>query len=328
MYKRILWIFIPIVLTVAIPSFGAVPILYCTDLYHPPDDPDDHFDLLTLFAMPEFDIRGVIIDTGARGADRPAIGALRQAMALSGKTPPYATGLIENLRNENDTAVEQPQAVQGGVELTLRVLKEGDAPVTLFATGSLRDFAAAYNRDPKLFESKVARLYVNAGHSDGDREWNVDLDTAAYVRILRSGLPVYWIPCFGETHGSYWKFRHDSVLARQDPSVQSFFLYMLTKSTDDPLAYLQSPPSDTALEQFWKEDRNMWCTAGFLHAADRAGNSWGFETRHILVDDTGATRVVESEGVTLWTFVVRDPEGYPTEMAEALAKELSRLPVR
>jgi hypothetical protein len=39
-----------------------VPILYSTDLYHPHADPDDHYDLATLFALAEFDIRGIILD--------------------------------------------------------------------------------------------------------------------------------------------------------------------------------------------------------------------------------------------------------------------------
>ena len=34
-----------------------IPIVHYTDLFHPPDDPDDHVDLATLFALPEFDIR-------------------------------------------------------------------------------------------------------------------------------------------------------------------------------------------------------------------------------------------------------------------------------
>ncbi len=317
---------IALLLLVTLPAAGSVPILYCSDLYHPPDDPDDHFDLLTLFAMPEFDIRGIVIDTGSRGKGRPAIGALRQAMVLSGKTPPYATGLIANLKAVDDTATDQPQEAQGGVELILQVLRDTDVPVVLFATGSLRDVAAAYNREPELFASKVARLYTNAGNSDGDHEWNVDMDPAAYIRILRSGLPVYWVPCFGERHGSYWKFRHETVLAQQAPPVQNFFLYMLTQSKKDPIAYLlQSPPED-AVQKFWKQDRNMWCTAAFLHAAGRTGKRWGFAGQQVRVEDSGLTHIVESGGIPLQTFEVRDPQGYPLEMEKALTAELQRLP--
>ncbi|HOY58865.1 MAG TPA: hypothetical protein PK640_12120, partial [Verrucomicrobiota bacterium] len=31
-------------------SRGAQPVLYSTDLFHPHDDPDDHFDLAVLYA--------------------------------------------------------------------------------------------------------------------------------------------------------------------------------------------------------------------------------------------------------------------------------------
>jgi hypothetical protein len=43
---------------------GRIPVLYCTDLFHPHDDPDDHFDLATLYAIPEFDLRGIVLDQG------------------------------------------------------------------------------------------------------------------------------------------------------------------------------------------------------------------------------------------------------------------------
>ena len=33
-----------------------IPVVYSTDLMHPHDDPDDHFDLACLYAMPEADV--------------------------------------------------------------------------------------------------------------------------------------------------------------------------------------------------------------------------------------------------------------------------------
>ena len=57
-------------------AVDTVPIIYTTDLYHPHDDPDDHFDLATLFALPEFDIRAIVIDMGARGEGRPGTVAI------------------------------------------------------------------------------------------------------------------------------------------------------------------------------------------------------------------------------------------------------------
>ena len=53
------------------PTLGApadsgrtVPVIYCTDLFHPHVDPDDHFDLATLYAMPELEIKGIVLDQG------------------------------------------------------------------------------------------------------------------------------------------------------------------------------------------------------------------------------------------------------------------------
>ena len=54
---------------------ASVPIVYSTDLYQQPDDPDDHFDLATLFAIKEFDIRGIIFDLGKRGVNGPGLSA-------------------------------------------------------------------------------------------------------------------------------------------------------------------------------------------------------------------------------------------------------------
>ena len=42
-----------------------VPMVYATDLFHPHDDPDDHFDLATVLAMPELDVKAILLDLGA-----------------------------------------------------------------------------------------------------------------------------------------------------------------------------------------------------------------------------------------------------------------------
>ena len=56
----------------------SVPVLYSTDLLHPHDDPDDHYDLACLFALREFDVRGIVLDLGERQAERSGEPAVRQ----------------------------------------------------------------------------------------------------------------------------------------------------------------------------------------------------------------------------------------------------------
>ena len=50
-----------------------VPFVYGTDLFHPHDDPDDHFDLATVFAMPELDVKAILLDLGAKQKNKPLL---------------------------------------------------------------------------------------------------------------------------------------------------------------------------------------------------------------------------------------------------------------
>ncbi len=306
---------------------NSVPIIYTTDLYHPHDDPDDHFDLVTLFAIPEFDIRAIIIDTGKRGKDRPGILPVKQMMHITGRTVPVATGLVENVRHQGDTGERQPDAVQAGVRLILKVLRESTKPVTIFTTGSLRDVAAAYNRNPALFKTKAGRVYINVGHSCGGPEHNVNLDRHAYVRILGSPLPVYWVPCFGaDGYKSHWHFRQGDVLESAPLAVQNFFVYCLTRAkadVRDPIKALAEPIDQAVKEPIWAKTRNMWCTGAFLHAAGRSDPTCGFKKVTVHLDNAGKTRISRpGDGLEIMTFHHADPDAYGQSMRNALRELL------
>ncbi len=309
-----------------------VPIIYTTDLYHPHQDPDDHFDIATLFAIPEFKILAIVIDLGEKGKGRAGTVPLEQIMYLSGVTAPYATGLAENLSDPNDTGQGQPAAAQKGVELILDALRRSEEPVTVFTTGSLRDVAAAYNRESGLFARKVERLYVNAGHSGGGEEYNVELDPVAYVRILRSGLPVYWVPCFGERgYESMWHFKHGEVLDAAPAPIQNFFLYALGRidpKEKDPLDMLAQPVYVDLKRRFRDKRRNMWCTGALLHAAGRTGGPFRFEDVFVKISDEGDTEIVgqEKDAKVLKTFRKEAPFAYLVTMKGELRRLLEDFP--
>lgn len=258
-----------------------VPILYSTDLHHPHMDPDDHFDLATLFSIAEFDVRGIVLDCGARQQEAPGEVPVSQILHLTRRKVPYAIGLAEPLRSAGDDGRDQPAPFQRGVGLILDALRESPEKLTVFTTCSLRDVAAAFNREPELLRRKVARLYVNIGNpatGKGSRryEYNVNLDRHAYVCVMQSGLPIYWCPCFDGTtrergaHGTYWKFDQWRVLETAPQGLQSWFIFALTKPKGaDPIAFLSAPQDPAARAKVWKMSRNMWCTAPFLHAAGR-----------------------------------------------------------
>jgi hypothetical protein len=264
-----------------------IPFIYSTDLFQPPQDPDDHYDLAVLATLKEFDLKAIIFDLSTSGRKPEEIGltALRQISVIANQPlPPYATGLPNALSSPDDKAKNQPEEFQKGVELVLKTLRESDEKVMLFLVGSCRDFAVAYNREPELLKKKVASVYVNAGNGpDGKQsEWNVTLDPNAYLCLMNSGLPIYWSPCFSannlktatpeEVRGkstqacnTYYLVRNQAELLKNcSDKLKNYFSYALSKSQDEPLQYLNQSPKNLP-----ESSRSMWCTGPFMHAAGR-----------------------------------------------------------
>ena len=91
------------------PHRHCVPILYSTDLFHPHDDPDDHYDLATLFALEEFDLKGIILDLGATQKERIGEPPIRQMEAITRREVAYAIGLSQPLRSADDKKRDEPK---------------------------------------------------------------------------------------------------------------------------------------------------------------------------------------------------------------------------
>ena len=255
-----------------------IPVIYCTDLFHPHDDPDDHFDLASLYAIPELEIKAVILDQGAKQETKPGRIAVEQLNHLTSRKVPWAIGLSRELTRPSDAGLDEPPRYQAGVELILSVLEKSPSPVTLITVGSLRDVAAALNRKPALFAEKVARLFVFIGDAQGAfREYNVTLDPHAYVRVMNSGLPVYWVPCFDggiwkneAGHASYWQARHAELLADVSPPVMNYLIFaLLRQPPDDPIGFLHESRPDSEKLKVLADQRNLWCSAVFPFVADR-----------------------------------------------------------
>jgi len=254
-----------------------VPVVYCTDLFHPHDDPDDHFDIAVLYALEELDTRGIVLDQGSKQEHRPGRIPVEQLNLLTGRDVPWAVGLSEPLKTPDDKALDQAEKYQTGVNLILDVLEDSKDPVTIITVGSLRDLAAAFNRKPELFRQKISRLMIFIGEaSAGTQEWNVGLDPNGFIRIMNSGLAVWWIPCFdggnfkNKGNASFWKASHADLLRYSSDQVMNYFIYALLKKTSpDHLEYLSKNIDEVARRQVLSETRNMWCAAVFTEAAGR-----------------------------------------------------------
>ena len=210
----------------------------------------------TLFALKEFDIRGVILDN-VRGDQKTRSGRIpvEQMMQITRRQVKYAAGLPVPLENSTDQGYGQVREYQEGVELIVSCLRESKEKVVLFSTGSCRDLAAAFNRDPQLFKAKVEAVYSVIGTGgngeSGQYDYNSKLDPWAYFRLFETGVPFYWCttrPKMTEEkmEGPYstnYLADQGKVLPPLSRPMQNFFVYCLTRSTADPLAFLDSGPN-------------------------------------------------------------------------------------
>ena len=265
---------------------STVPVIYCTDLFHPCDFPDDHFDLASLYAIREIDIRAIILDQGRKQEEKSGRIPVEQLNHLTGREVPWAIGLSQKLRSPDDKATEEPDKYQRGVEMILETLRNAQTPVTIIAVGSVRDIAAAFNRAPDLFKRKVGMLMISLGDASvGSDEYNVRLDPNAFVRLMNSGLPVYWVPCFdgglwkNRGNASFWETTNADLLQDASDPVLNFFTYALQRTNEeDHLGPLDRKVPEEERRELFAGERKLWGTVVFTYAAGRnfvrRGDQW------------------------------------------------------
>ena len=336
----------------------SVPVIYCTDLFHPHDDPDDHFDLATLYAMPELDIKGVVLDQGRKQLERPGRFPVSQMNQITGRNVPAVIGLADPLKSPDDKALDQPARFQGAVKLILQTVRASARPVSIATAGSVRDVVCAFNREPRLFQTNVAMVLAFIGEASGAKfqEYNVSLDPQAFAGLMRSGLTVYWVPCFkgglwqNRGHASFWRASQRTLLERAAPEVLQYFIYALEKETAEPLAFLSRPVEPERRTRLFAGTRNLWCAAvlGVMSGREVVldGGKWtsvlpqsnraaavagrkplfGFSEVEISVSDTGVVSYGNGPGShKVRRFEVRDSAQYEQGMVEATASLLSTL---
>jgi len=266
-----------------------IPLVHITDLYHPPQDPDDHIDLATVVALSEYDLRGVILDVTQKFLDPAPAGfdisrdpgfiPVLQLSHIMGHAIPAAAGPRVPLSGPDDDAKSRPQSEQAGIQLLLDILESSREPVVLSLVGSARVVTAAFNRAPELLRNKVRSLLLNAGSLGGiKREWNVGLDAAAYTGLWRSGLPIHWFPCateksaFDPDHerGTYWKTSHRALFGSLSPEMRSWFFYALSRANrGDVIQAMSEVVENGPWEKLLDESRNLWSTASLVMTTGR-----------------------------------------------------------
>ena len=270
------------------PGFHRVPVIDVTDLYHPPQDPGDNFDLLAAYALPEVDLRAVILDctesfrqpvandprpglfADAHGPRDPGFIPVLQLNYLFGRAVPCAAGPFLPMRSLDDQMRDVPAFQQQGVELLLDTLRHSPEPVQIVSFGSLRPIAVAFNRDPKLLRDKVARLLVCGGSASPDYlEWNVALDPRAFARVMRSDLPIVLYPCATKAGAfvvspetTYWQLPNLEFIRQMQPPLQAYLDFAFGRvQRSDFLRALDKGFARDFNAEVYAQPFNVWETA-------------------------------------------------------------------
>lgn len=266
-----------------------IPLIHITDLYHPPQDPDDLLDFATVMALDEFDLKGVALDitrkfliAAPEGFDiprDPGFVPVTQLSYLTGRAVPVAMGPIEPLKNPKDPATGLPSQQEAAIRMVLDILSGSSQPVVISSVGSARIITASYNREPDLLKEKVAYVVLNAGSTGGPKtEWNAELDAEAYVGLWRSGLPIRWYPPSTESgafdpasdRGTYWKASHAELFKSISDPLRAWITFTFTGNwRGDIIRALSELGNGSVWQDLLAGERNMWSTASLVMAAGR-----------------------------------------------------------
>lgn len=290
-----------------------VPLIDITDLYHPPQDPGDNFDLIAAYALPEVDLRAVIFDVTAeyrkpvgqvaglpaddRGPREPGFIPVTQLNRVFGRNVPCAVGPFQMMRDPADKMLDAPAFEQTGIELLLRTLRESTQPVVVASFGSARPIAVAYNREPELCVQKIKMLHLSAGSSElGFKEWNTMLDPQAMVCVLRSQMNVAIYPC-GTKQGAFaygpgntfWLLPDLRFVNDMAAPLQRYLAYAIERSPRlDFLRALEDDAPALFTSGTLEKPHNVWETGVWLNIANR----------RVVRRPDGAHRIVAADAAT------------------------------
>jgi len=278
------------------------PVIVVTDLYHPFQDPGDNFDLVAAYALPEVNLKAIILDCtevfrkplasdpgkglfpDSNGPRDPGFIPVLQLNYIFGRNVPVAVGPFSNMKDIHDKMLDVPAFQQQGVELILKTLRESKERVQIASFGSARSIAVAYNRDPALFRKKVKQIHLSAGTSAPVfLEWNVALDTNAVVRLLKSDLPIAIYPCaaankdsiaYGsknypfsyDSHNTYYKLPNLTFIENMDPKLRRYLKYAYGRvCRNDFLRCIDSDTIFTVKKDIFLHESYVWETAIWIN---------------------------------------------------------------
>lgn len=329
-------------------------IIHQTDLFRPHEDPDDHWDLSTTFALHNkgyFNLSAVLLDSPAdfHNANLPDIASVGLLNRYYNTAVPYGIGGSFLSANRDKYEGEKP-----AIDLLLKTLRECEGKVSIHICGSCNDVAEAGRIAPELFKEKCEAIYLNAGASldKAEAEYNVKLNKTSFAEIFSLPTKIYWMPCFEyckdffdvrfSEFSTFYRFNQSEILPFLPTELKQYFAFMFERLAEDKCGeFLRNCTGDELNDKMAVYSglvRNMWCTAGYFHSAgltvsmdgeliplSEAGNRAVFSFTPIEIDSI-------NDGIVDWCpkntadrhfiFKSASPEKYPRAMIRAMKKLL------
>jgi len=272
-----------------------IPVIVITDLYQPAQDIGDNFDLITPYALSEIDLKGVILDVtekfrketmidGTSFRD-PGFICVEQLNYIFNRNIPVACSPFTPMRSEYDQMRDISPYQQQGLDLFFNILKKSKGKVQVVSTGSARLLAVALNRNSRLLKKKIEKIHFCAGSSSNAfREWNIELDTLAAYRLLKSNLPISVYPCATQKgpfdrgqYNTFWMLDDLSFIRQMDRKLQNYLIFaFLRKNSTGFFNYMDVPipkvDADLMESGFYRKKpakHYVWETAVWMQVAGR-----------------------------------------------------------
>lgn len=250
-------------------------------------DPDDWFDAMLFLTLDGIRAKGVVLEHYATDEVEAKAG---EFLHVLGRTDvPVARGVQEPLVMVDHVLRASPY--RDGARLMIELMERTADGVRLFAVGSLRNEALAYQTNPSLFLEKVERLYFAGGRLDGSIETNIWRDPLAADIVINLPVPKVWVPCT-HTHRQKLSAGQERRLKEVNHSIAAFLI--------DALAAWRAYRGSDWLqktEQTEGQGKNLWSLPLFMQAVG-VGGEW-------MVWDRGTLRF----DLERKTWFEQDPSG-------------------
>jgi hypothetical protein len=272
--------------------------------------------------------------------------AIAQLNRICGLNVPAYVGSEVLVAKKEDTLPNLSRRDSIGVRFLIETLQKSDRPLAITVVGSATDVAVAARREPELFRTKCAGVYLNSGGTHQAKpemlEHNVKLNPAAYAAMFELPCPLYWFPCWNRTEerksgewGTFYWLPHKKVLEGIQPSLAAFFWYMFSQSKDPRyLRILKTMPPEIEWSKILEGQRGMWSTAslfvlagltvtksGAIVPLQQSGEDALFrmEPVNIQCKDNGQlTWELSKKETNCFLFHVLDVPAYPEAMTQSV----------